>query len=76
MAQLSFILVLLFGLFGSLFAMLWLWVILMTARGGTVVTGVVLLFVLQFVGISFWLAANIIRRSINLIRGRGRKVSD
>ena len=61
----SFILVLLFGLVGSVFGVFWLGLILIGARGEFIVTVVILLFLTQFVAVGLWLAAKLIETAIH-----------
>ena len=61
----SFILVLLFGLVGSVFGVFWLGLILIGARGEFIVTVVILLFLTQFVAVGLWLAAKLIEKAIH-----------
>jgi hypothetical protein len=65
MARVSFILVLLFGLVGSVFGVFWLGLILIGARGEFIVTVVILLFLTQFVAVWLWLAAKLIEKAIH-----------
>ena len=65
MARVSFILVLLFGLVGSIFGVFWLCLILIGAGGEFLVTVVILLFLTQFVAVELWLAAKLIEKAIH-----------
>lgn len=72
MPRLCFVLVLLFGLMGSLFGVFWLWLVLIITNQGTVVRIAILLWLAELIGTGLWLGANLIRRAFPLVTGRSK----